>query len=48
MASTNLEKLLGLKNKNTDLVAVAHGDFLSFEGKPIAIISESRNTVDLL
>jgi len=48
MASTNLEKLLGLKNGNYDLVAVAHGDFLSFEGKPIAIISESRNTVDLL
>lgn len=48
LASTNLEKLLGLKNGNSDLVAVAHGDFLSFEGKPTAIISESRNTVDLL
>jgi hypothetical protein len=48
LASTNLEKLLGLKNGNFDLVAVAHGDLLSFEGKPTAIISEGRNTVDLL
>lgn len=48
MASTNLEKLLGVKNGNSDLVAVAHGDFLSFEGKPTAIISGSRKTVDLL
>lgn len=48
LASTNLERLLGLKNGNSDLVAVAHGGLLSFEGKPTAIISESRNTVDLL
>ncbi|EKM81020.1 hypothetical protein AGABI1DRAFT_105866 [Agaricus bisporus var. burnettii JB137-S8] len=48
LASSNLEKLLGLTKENSDLVAVAHGDFLSFEGKPIAIISEARNTVDLL
>ncbi|KAF9450409.1 composite domain of metallo-dependent hydrolase [Macrolepiota fuliginosa MF-IS2] len=48
LASTNLEKLLGLKKGNSDLVAIAHGDFLSFEGKPTAIISEGRNTVDLL
>ncbi|KXN85387.1 hypothetical protein AN958_11487 [Leucoagaricus sp. SymC.cos] len=48
LASTNIEKLLDLRNGNSDLVAVAHGDFLSFEGKPTAIISESRSTVDLL
>ncbi|KAJ3568395.1 hypothetical protein NP233_g5740 [Leucocoprinus birnbaumii] len=48
LASTNIAKLLGLRNQNSDLVAVAHGDFLSFEGKPTAIISGNRNTVDLL
>jgi len=48
LASTNLGKLLGVKNGNSDLVAVANGDFLSFEGEPVAIISASRKTVDLL
>jgi hypothetical protein len=48
LASVNLERLLGIRVPNTDLVAVKHGDLLDFEGEVISIISPQRETVDLI
>jgi hypothetical protein len=48
LASVNLERLLGIKATNTDLVAVKHGDLLGFEGEVISIISAQRETVDFM
>ena len=48
LASVNLERLLGIRVSNTDLVAVKHVDLLGFEGEVIGIISPQRETVDLM
>lgn len=47
LAYVNLERLLGIKVTNMDLVAVSHDDLLMFEGKftVISIISLQRETV---
>jgi len=42
LASSNLEKLLGVKNTNTDLVATKQGSFLSFEGSVVGIVSSTK------
>ena len=47
LASVNLERLLGLHNPVTDLVAVEKGSILDFEGKVVGIISQIRGVVDL-
>lgn len=48
MASSNVERLLGVPVDpyNSDLVATAGGDLLSFEGKVVAVISPRRGRVD--
>lgn len=48
LASVNLEKLLGLREPVTDLVAVKHGSHFDFEGKVVGIISQQRGLVDLI
>ncbi|KAJ7589790.1 hypothetical protein C8J56DRAFT_1139426 [Mycena floridula] len=50
MASSNIEKLLGIKleNANTDLAVTRTGDLFSFESKVVGIISSRRGVVDLL
>lgn len=48
LASVNLERLLGLQNSVTDLVAVEKGTMLDFEGKIVGVISPSRGVVDLI
>ena len=48
LASVNLERLLGIKVSNHDLIEVKHGDLLGFEGEVISIISPQRRTVDLM
>ena len=50
LAYVNLERLLGIKVTNMDLVAVSHDDLLMFEGKftVISIISLQRETVELI
>ena len=48
LASVNLEKLLGLKKRNTDLVAVSHGSMFDFEGKVVAVLSSQRGVVNKL
>lgn len=48
LASTNLEKLLGVKNTNNDLIAIKKGTILDFEGKVVGVISPDRGTVNLL
>lgn len=49
LASTNLEKLLGLEidTQLSDLVATEQGDLLDFEGKVVGIISPRKGVVDL-
>ena len=49
LASTNLEKLLGLEidTQLSDLVATEQGDSLDFEGKVVGIISPRKGVVDL-
>jgi hypothetical protein len=47
LVSVNLERLLGIRESNTDLVAVQHGDLLDFNGEVVGIISPRRETVDL-
>jgi len=42
LASANLEKLLGVKNTNTDLVATRQGSLLSFEGSVVGVISSTK------
>ncbi|KAJ7255303.1 carbohydrate esterase family 9 protein [Mycena rebaudengoi] len=46
LASSNLETLLGVKNIDTDLVAIRGGS--DFEGKVIAVISDRRGSIDIL
>ncbi|KAJ6616478.1 carbohydrate esterase family 9 protein [Mycena sp. CBHHK59/15] len=46
LASTNLETLLGVESRDSDLVALSGGS--DFEGKVAAIISERRKLVDLI
>ena len=48
LASVNLERLLGVQNPITDLVAVKGGTLLDFEGKVVGVISPQRGVVDLL
>lgn len=49
MASTNIEKLLGIKLPSvTDLVVTKGGDLLSFESKVVAVISAWRRVVDII
>ncbi|KAF8438173.1 hypothetical protein L210DRAFT_3482342 [Boletus edulis BED1] len=49
MASTHVEKLLGVTRKasDSDTVATKGGELLSFEGKVVAVVSPRRNVVDL-
>lgn len=49
MATTNVEKLLGVtrKTEDSDMVATTGGELLSFEGKVVAAISPRRGVVDL-
>ncbi|KAJ6468411.1 carbohydrate esterase family 9 protein [Mycena sanguinolenta] len=51
LGSTNVAKLLGVKAPgkiSQDLVASRGGDLLSFNSKPVAVLSPSRGLVDLL
>jgi len=47
LASVNLERLLGLRNKATDLIAVEKGTIFDFSGKVVGVISPLRGVVDL-
>lgn len=49
MATTNVEKLLGVTRKasDSDTVATKGGELLSFEGKVVAVTSPRRRVVDL-
>lgn len=49
MASTNLEKLLGLQVDATsgDLVATKGGHLLEFESKVVGVLSAKKGVVDL-
>ena len=49
MATTNIEKLLGVTRKasESDMVATIGGDLLSFEGKVVAVTSPRRGLVDI-
>ncbi|KAL5534649.1 hypothetical protein ACEPAG_1112 [Sanghuangporus baumii] len=49
LASTNLEKLLGLEIEPelSDLVATEQGDLFDFDGKVVAVISPRKGVVDL-
>lgn len=47
LASSNLEKLLGLKSVSSDLVATSGGTLLDFESKVVAVVSGNRGVVDL-
>lgn len=44
----NLERLLGVKQSITDLVAVKHGSLLDFEGKVAGLISPHRSVVEFI
>ena len=49
LVSSNTASLFGLDIAvgDMDLVATMSGDLLSFEGKPAAVISPRRSTVDI-
>ena len=49
MATTNVEKLLGVTRRasDSDMVATKGGELLSFEGKVVAVTSPTRAVVDL-
>ena len=49
LASTNLDKLLGIKHKNedSDLVAFEGGSLFDLSSKVAAVISPQRGLVDL-
>jgi len=47
LASVNLERLLGLHNNVTDLIAVEKGTIFDFSGKVVGVISPLRGGVDL-
>lgn len=48
MATTNVEKLLGVTRRasDSDTVATVGGELLSFEGKVVAVTSRRRGVVD--
>jgi len=48
MATTNIEKLLGVTQRasDSDTVATVGGELLSFEGKVVAVTSRRRRVVD--
>ncbi|TRM69894.1 hypothetical protein BD626DRAFT_422385 [Schizophyllum amplum] len=48
LASTNLEKLLGLPSEDGDLVVTSGGDLLSMESKVAGIVSPRRGIVELM
>ena len=48
LASTNLEKLLGIHEPHDDLVATIGGDLFDFTSKVAAVISPRRGLVDIL
>lgn len=48
LASTNLERLLGVQSYDSDLIAVRKRTILDFEGKVVGVISLRREVVDLL
>jgi hypothetical protein len=45
--STNLERLLGVRDSSEDLIATAHGSLLSFESKIVAVVRADRGVVDM-
>ena len=49
LASTNLDKLLGIKHgsKDSDLVAFEGGGLFDFSSKVVAVVSPQRGLVDL-
>lgn len=49
MASTNLEKLLGIKEDESfsDLVVTMYGGLLDIESKVIGVMSPHRKVIDL-
>jgi hypothetical protein len=48
LATSNVEKLLGLKTPNTDLVAVKRTSLYDFTGKVVAVISPREGGVNLI
>ncbi|KAF9012391.1 hypothetical protein BDQ17DRAFT_1419786 [Cyathus striatus] len=48
LGSVNLEKLLGIKQPSSDLIAVKGGSLLDFEGKVAGIISPLKGVVELI
>lgn len=48
LASTNLEKLLGIINLIPDLVAYEGGDAFNLSSKVVAVLSSDRGIVDLM
>jgi len=48
LASTNLEKLLGLKNANMDLVATRASGLHDFEGEVVVVISPREGGVNFV
>ena len=49
LASTNLEKLLGLEveAETADMIAIEGGDISDFESKVVGVLSPRRSVVDL-
>ncbi|CAK5268643.1 unnamed protein product [Mycena citricolor] len=47
MASSNIEKLLGVESQNAEWAVTKGGDLFSFEAKVIGVISATRGLVDL-
>ena len=48
LATSNVEKLLGLKTPNTDLVAVRQTSLYDFTGKVVCVISPREGGVKLI
>ncbi|KAF6761228.1 hypothetical protein DFP72DRAFT_959128 [Ephemerocybe angulata] len=48
LATTNVEKLLGLRTPNTDLVAVERTSLYDFGGKVVGVISPREGAVNLI
>ena len=50
LASTNLDKLLGIKHngEDADLVAIEGGSLFDLSSKVVAVVSPQRGLVDLL
>ncbi|EJD36586.1 composite domain of metallo-dependent hydrolase [Auricularia subglabra TFB-10046 SS5] len=47
LATTNIQKLLGLEDADTDLVAYSGGSWYEQESKIVAVLSPARNLVDI-